>query len=163
MPPKLGNSWILDKVKVWVLRAFFLIRRNYWNRKKWSSLQTTMNFWKSDFYNLIGGYDSSHFSHAYISKWWWDSNRVVRQTLPLILRTSCGIYFTLSTHLSSVECALPKLKSSSQPQFHRCKFFFFKAPSRLQTKPLRLSLVQIGELGPKLCVCRAVWTTQRVG
>lgn len=40
--------------------------------------------------------------HVYISKWW--------QSLPLILRTSCGIYFTWSTQLSSVECTLPKIK-----------------------------------------------------
>lgn len=59
-----------------------------------------------------------------------------------------------------------KLKSSSQSQFHivsQVLGFVNNASSRLETKPLRLSLVQIGELGPKLCVCRAVWTTQRVG
>lgn len=40
--------------------------------------------------------------HVYISKWW--------QSLPLILRISCGVYFTWSTQLSSVECTLHKIR-----------------------------------------------------
>lgn len=63
-----------------------------------------MNLWKSDFYNLIGGYDSSHWTCVITFQ---SGGKVY----PWFFGHSVGsIYFTWSTQLSSVECTLPKIE-----------------------------------------------------